>query len=336
MRLNQETAKEVTAAISERTIAFYDAIMAIAITLMVLDMGVTEFKEFNFDAMQELFVPFTSLLISFTLLAEIWIFHARIYSLPYMHDYCSPRMSVIVLLFVCLFPKATQIIADYNDTIWSVSLYILCVAALVGLTVLSIRLSLGQASHALFKDSPIDQNNRLRVFPEDFQQAVHALSNYDELNETIKTIKRYFYLNLWEFIAMVLTTLGSTVMIMISPGWCYLFLTANIITAALIRGRINRIDMDDVFEELEIVIERIEELYEYAAEWRNAQGEVDYEAEAAELSAAEHWSDDHARRREVRKHVRKASHAHRKADAKQYKEQKRAERQGDPDEEDTE
>ena len=82
MKLSLEVLHSIGTSRSERTAAFFDAVMAIAITLMVLELDVTQFKHLNFAAVKELFVPFTALIISFLLLAEVWIFHVRIYSLP--------------------------------------------------------------------------------------------------------------------------------------------------------------------------------------------------------------------------------------------------------------
>ena len=146
MRLTSNIVRNITSSISERSIAFYDAVMAIAITLLVLELAVDDFRQFDWHAVRELFAPFTAMLISFVVLAELWIFHTRIYSLPYFHDTCSPRMTAISLLFVAVFPKATAIIGKYHDHFWSVLVYLLCLIFLLLSMVISVRISLGHAS----------------------------------------------------------------------------------------------------------------------------------------------------------------------------------------------
>lgn len=305
VKLTNEIIRGIGGTKSERTIAFYDAVMAIAITLMVLDMDMTEFRHFNWAALTELFVPFTALVISFVLLAEVWIFHVRIYSLPYMHEKCSPQLSACTLFFVAMFPKTTEVIAKYPEHLWSILVYVVGVVGVVGLTVLSIRISLGRASRDFFSDTPVEQKNRLRVFPEDMSDVVHALSNYEELRETYNTMKRYFRLNLWELIAMILTTLGSTVCIMFAPGACYIFLVINIVINATLRAKINGIDLDDFMAEFDIFTERIEEVYEHADMWRDSSGKADFDAEIAELAIKEGWHEDHLSKREKRRQLRK-------------------------------
>lgn len=303
MKLTNEIIRGISGSKSERTIAFYDAVMAIAITLLVLELDVTDFKRFNWAALKELFIPFTAIVISFVLLAEVWIFHSRIYSLPYMHEKCSPQMSACTLFFVCMFPKTTAIIARYSEHFWSILVYIIGVAAVVGLTVLSIRISLGHASQDFFADTKVKQDNLLRVFPEDMPDVVRALNQYEELRETYDTMKRYFRLNLWELIAMILTTLGSTVCIMFAPGACYLFLVANIAINATLRVKINRIDLDDFMAEFDIFTERIEEVYARADMWRDSSGRADFDAETAQLAIEEDWHNEHLSKREKRRKI---------------------------------
>lgn len=313
MKLTNEIIRGISGTKSERSIAFYDAIMAIAITLMVLDMDMTQFRQFNWSALKTLFIPFTALVISFVLLAEVWIFHVRIYSLPYMHEKCSPQMSACTLFFVCMFPKTTEVIAKYSEHFWSILVYVVGVVGVVGLTVLSIRLSLGHASQDFFADTRVEQNNRLRVFPKDLPDVVHALSNYAELRETYDTLKRYFRLNLWELVAMILTTLGSTVCIMFAPGACYIFLVINIAVNAVLRVKINRIDLDEFMDEFDIFTERIEDVYDHADMWRDSSGRADFDAEAAQLAIEEDWHGDHLSKRERRQKERQLERRQRKS-----------------------
>lgn len=305
LKLTDEIIRGISGTKSERSIAFYDAVMAIAITLMVLDMDVTQFQRFTWASIQSLFIPFTALAISFVLLAEVWIFHVRIYSLPYMHEKCSPQMCACTLFFVCMFPKTTEVIAKYSEHFWSILIYVIGVVGVVGLTVLSIRLSLGHASADFFADTRVEQNNPLRVFPEDLPDVVHALSNYEELRETYDTMKRYFRLNLWELAAMILTTLGSTVCIMFAPGACYTFIVINIALNAILRVKINRIDLDELSAEFDIFTERIEEVYDHADMWRDSSGKADFDAETAQLAVEEDWHKEHLSKREQRQQERR-------------------------------
>ena len=333
MRLPSNIVRSITSYISERSIAFYDAVMAIAITLLVLELAVDDFRQFDWHAVRELFAPFTAMLISFVVLAELWIFHTRIYSLPYFHDTCSPRMTAISLFFVAVFPKATAIIGKYHDHFWSVLVYLLCLIFLLLSMVISVRISLGHASWNIFEESPIDLDDPLRVFPKDMPNAIRALSQYSQLKETFDTIRHFLLLNIWEFIIMVVTTLGSSIFIMFHAGICYFFLLLNLVSAAILRTMINRVDTATLLYEFDILLERMEELYNKCDAWRDASGHVDFDAETAQLAIEEDWEGDHAKRlathmlelqeeHERRKDVREERH-HVRKDARKKRRSKK-------------
>ena len=182
MNLNKNLVNDIRSSRSERTIAFYDAVMAIAITILVLEMNVTAYKHFDFAAIKDLFVPFTAFLTSFLLLGEVWLFHNRTYSMPLIREQCTAHSNLWTLIFVALFPKATEIIAHYPDHISSVVVYVLCVTGLVATTALIIRASTVRAAQEFFRDSSIDLPHN-RVYPETLPSVIRYLSNYKELRE---------------------------------------------------------------------------------------------------------------------------------------------------------
>lgn len=313
MKLSLEVLHSIGTSRSERTAAFFDAVMAIAISLMVLELDVTQFKHLNFAAVKELFVPFTALIISFLLLAEVWIFHVRIYSLPYIRDQYSPWRTATELFFVCLFPKATDIMAKYSDHLWSVIIYLLTIALLLMMTVLNIRIAIGHASKYLFRATPIRQENPLRIYPLDFPDAIRALSANQELRETYSTLQEFIRLNILEFIVILVTTFAAAIMLMFVPGVCYVFLAADLALVAVLRSKLNRIEMSDFLAECDILFDRLEELYEHADGWRDSSGHVDFDAEAAQLSIEEDWTAEHAALRRARREESDAQEALRSA-----------------------
>ena len=112
---------DVKREMGERTIFFFDAVLAIAITLLVLDIPVKGFADFEADEFHELFVSFTAFFISFDVLAQIWILHSRIFSIPGFKQYCSPRENVELLFFVVLFPKATELLSNNSHSVVAIT-----------------------------------------------------------------------------------------------------------------------------------------------------------------------------------------------------------------------
>lgn len=100
----------------ERVILFSDAVFAIIITIMVIDLKLPEtIKNANADQWREAFmelVPkFLAYVISFVLVARFWMEHLKIFS--YLKDY-NRTLLVLNLLFLfanSLFPFAASILA---------------------------------------------------------------------------------------------------------------------------------------------------------------------------------------------------------------------------------
>ena len=132
---------------------------------------------------------------------------------------------------------------------------------------------------------------------------------------------------------MVVTTLGSSIFIMFHAGICYFFLLLNLVSAAILRTMINRVDTDTLLYEFDILLERMEELYNKCDAWRDASGHVDFDAETAQLAIEEDWEGDHAKRlathmlelqeeHERRKDVREERH-HVRKDARKKRRSKK-------------
>ena len=99
---------------------FIDAIYAIAVTILALEVP-SEFEgNFAFDAFSEVLLEYT---LSFLILFALWIQHRRINGL----NEASVRNAIIwincmVLLLVCLVPRATTLVFDYGGNVTLVQL----------------------------------------------------------------------------------------------------------------------------------------------------------------------------------------------------------------------
>ncbi len=101
----------------ERTVYFSDAVFAIAITLLALDLEVPE----NLAAVElpsallELWPKFVSFLISFWIIASYWLAHHRIFHRIGAYDRGMLLINLLFLMWVVLLPFSSSLIGEYED-----------------------------------------------------------------------------------------------------------------------------------------------------------------------------------------------------------------------------
>jgi uncharacterized membrane protein len=102
----------------ERILFFSDAVFAISITLLVLEMKVPaiqpDFSESQLGyALLQMMPKFVGFLISFFLIGQTWIEHHRICS--FLEEYNSGMLwkNLLLLFFVAFLPFATALMSEY-------------------------------------------------------------------------------------------------------------------------------------------------------------------------------------------------------------------------------
>ena len=104
----------------ERTVYFSDAVFAIAITLLALDLQVPRVPE-NLAAVElpsallELWPKFVSFLISFWIIASYWLAHHRIFHHIGAYDRRMLLINLLFLMWVVLLPFSSSLIGEYED-----------------------------------------------------------------------------------------------------------------------------------------------------------------------------------------------------------------------------
>ena len=102
----------------ERTVYFSDAVFAIAITLLALDLEVPE----NLAAVElpsallELWPKFVSFLISFWIIASYWLAHHRIFHHIGAYDRGMLLINLLFLMWVVLLPFSSSLIGEYENS----------------------------------------------------------------------------------------------------------------------------------------------------------------------------------------------------------------------------
>ena len=101
----------------ERMILFSDAVFAIIITIMVLEMKVPEgIKQAGKEELNEMVIDllrkFAGYIISYFIVGAFWIKHLKIFS--YLKDYTSKLIvyNLLFLFFISLFPFAAAILTE--------------------------------------------------------------------------------------------------------------------------------------------------------------------------------------------------------------------------------
>ena len=116
--LQQELKKEFQL---ERLIFFSDAVFAIAITLMVLEIKIPDFHENVSDktllkSLGHLIPKFVGFIISFMLIGMYWTVHHRMYGFVTNYNRRLLRLNLFFLFFIVLMPFSTGFYSEYAGT----------------------------------------------------------------------------------------------------------------------------------------------------------------------------------------------------------------------------
>jgi len=118
----------------ERIVFFSDAVMAIAITLLAIDLKVPEITASVAAAelprsLSELGPRFMSFIISFFVIGIYWMSHHRYFRFIKRYDGGLIGLNLLFLLFIVLMPFVAGLFGQYYDLPLGMSLYAAAVAA---------------------------------------------------------------------------------------------------------------------------------------------------------------------------------------------------------------
>jgi uncharacterized membrane protein len=116
---------------TERIEAFSDAVFAIALTLLVLDIRLPEGSEGDdlLPALLALWPQFFAYVLSFVIIALNWIIHHRKFRVIERFDTALLWINLVLLMFIALVPFPTSVLSDTGETP-AVVLYALTVSML--------------------------------------------------------------------------------------------------------------------------------------------------------------------------------------------------------------
>lgn len=97
----------------DRFNAFSDGVLAIAITILVLELAVPSLSEPLLPALRELWPDFLGYFMSFFYIGGIWISHASLTQLMKRGDSVAYGLNLLMLLFVALLPFTTKLMVAH-------------------------------------------------------------------------------------------------------------------------------------------------------------------------------------------------------------------------------
>lgn len=103
----------------ERLIFFSDAVFAIAITLLAIELRVPELPVQTSDALLQAVLAewprFLAFAVGFWLVALYWTIHHRYFRYIVEYDGGLIRLNLLILFFVALMPFSTSVLGEYGN-----------------------------------------------------------------------------------------------------------------------------------------------------------------------------------------------------------------------------
>ena len=125
-------------------LAFSDGLFAIAMTLLVVGIGVPTLTDGGdegelLEAYGDLVPEVISFFISFAVIGRYWVAHHQFFRLLQAMDYPLVGINLLYLAFIAFLPFPTGVLGSYFENPISVATYALAVAIVSGLELLLFR-----------------------------------------------------------------------------------------------------------------------------------------------------------------------------------------------------
>jgi uncharacterized membrane protein len=124
----------------DRLILFSDAVFAIAITLLVIEIKIPEFHDENITeqnllgGLRHLIPKFIGFLISFLIIGQYWIVHHRMFSFVINYNSKLIWLNLLFLFVIALMPFSTGFYSEYvGEPVISPVIFYTCNIAMLGI-----------------------------------------------------------------------------------------------------------------------------------------------------------------------------------------------------------
>ncbi|MEG0692970.1 MAG: TMEM175 family protein [Oscillospiraceae bacterium] len=173
----------------QRLIAFFDAVLAIAITMMALEVNVPVIENLGSVAIQQLFTELTAYLISFIVLGTLWFVHNNFFSYYQVTSSIDVVLHFMLMFVVTLFPSATEAMSVHQENMW-IKIFYLTTFILLEFTLILILLNVKHRNNKL-------KENKIELLENILQ--VNLSSDDEKTKEIMEIIQKYkVYENVFE------------------------------------------------------------------------------------------------------------------------------------------
>jgi uncharacterized membrane protein len=128
-----------------RVVAFSDAIFAIAMTLLVLEIGVSGLPDDGgtsrqmLDALRDALPQIVSFAVSFWVIGRYWLAHHWFFSKLERIDRRLLSLNILYLAFIAFLPFPTALLGDYEQNAIAFAVFALSMSAVSGLEIVLAR-----------------------------------------------------------------------------------------------------------------------------------------------------------------------------------------------------
>ncbi|HEX8134808.1 MAG TPA: TMEM175 family protein [Actinomycetes bacterium] len=147
---------------ADRVLAFSDAIFAIAITLLTLNLQVPaglHGADFT-RALHQTLPALGAYVLSFVILGQLWLAHHRIFGVIARVDYAVPVRNLVFHGLIAIMPFPVRLLSDYTRRPLAVAIYALAFITAMGLQRL-IWLDVTRPEHRELLREPVPEEVRI-------------------------------------------------------------------------------------------------------------------------------------------------------------------------------
>lgn len=238
----------------ERVITFFDAVVAIAITLLMLEIAIPEAESFTTVQLQELFLPFTALFISFLALGQVWYSHVKSFSqVEYSLSNTDILLHLVLMFFIVLFPKTTELISTYPHSVLAITIYIACflivvvIAAIINASVHKQQLSIMERAYAKKNLKTTDKASLAMLIKDTYNSS-------EDFKVLVKSFIKMLKMEGLYALTGFVTTTAAVIFLFINPWLCYICFIIDIVVSVLCyrQVKINYQKMDTASEKCSV------------------------------------------------------------------------------------
>jgi uncharacterized membrane protein len=114
----------------ERIVYFSDAVFAIALTLLAINLRLPASNDSVADLLRQMRPAFFSFFVSFLVIGVMWMAHHRMFTFIARNDGALMTVNLVLLLTVTLIPFTSSVLGDRPNDVGAIVLYASSIAAM--------------------------------------------------------------------------------------------------------------------------------------------------------------------------------------------------------------